>query len=625
MADESESGEADERFGAINRTLNGLNSARAALQCLIGNAEVVCRYAKTYDFVFAPDGSFAGLSKRRSAAADPQVLDLDVWESQRRAQLAKTDDAAWGMPLADLIEQGQRTGALQFLAAIPDDDFLGRHARDAATYYERLPELTESLWAAGNKADAGVQRLPQPFVTALNGLRPGWRPRIRRDLLDPLRRWPAQRGFGMAAALIPDGAREFTRLVFEGDPRPEWSEAIDLIYEAEADLIAVRGEAGESSRATAPPEPVGSFSAEALVRQFGGSIRESSWHNASATDGPRTETQFNRAAPVSPLARSLSRLREHFVAGLDRHPPLIGVMVHHEAPLSFPEPHWPSRMLDGKKNLFVHGGTVSAYGPTDDPLRKLGVYAEESTQERLTEANLGFGHYCRIADEADALLGELPQPLLRSIWSDWPAEYWRGSEFWCWIAAVFELAFKKYPLSGLSAERFVWDEESGYGAPVPTAAQLDGSQGASNWVIDLVRSTVRPAPYWYSKIDNLWQASVAAVDLLALLLEAASSGTDAKPGPTPPANQSAALPTIDELEKATPPLSHETGQWVKNTRAAELEGLSTGTLSDYRLPGEKTADKMFGRDKDGRIWRRQGTANAHPWYLRSSLRSQSKP
>ncbi len=82
--------------------------------------------------------------------------------------------------------------------------------------------------------------------------------------------------------------------------------------------------------------------------------------------------------------------------------------------------------------------------------------------------------------------------------------------------------------------------------------------------------------------------------------------------------------SVDELEQATPKLDRENGKWVKNKRAAELEGLEIGTLSDYRVPGEKTDDQMFGRDKDGRIWRREGTPKSHPWYLRDSLRSEAK-
>ncbi len=76
---------------------------------------------------------------------------------------------------------------------------------------------------------------------------------------------------------------------------------------------------------------------------------------------------------------------------------------------------------------------------------------------------------------------------------------------------------------------------------------------------------------------------------------------------------------ISALEAATPPLDRESGKWVRNKRAAQIEGVETRTLADYRLSGVKNAAGTLGRDKDGRVWRREGTPHAHPWYLRSTL------
>ncbi len=81
---------------------------------------------------------------------------------------------------------------------------------------------------------------------------------------------------------------------------------------------------------------------------------------------------------------------------------------------------------------------------------------------------------------------------------------------------------------------------------------------------------------------------------------------------------------IDKLESKTPPLDRDSGKWIKNKRAADLEGIETRTLADYRTQGIKTADGNLGRDKDGRVWRRKGTPRSHPWYLRSTLRADSK-
>lgn len=76
---------------------------------------------------------------------------------------------------------------------------------------------------------------------------------------------------------------------------------------------------------------------------------------------------------------------------------------------------------------------------------------------------------------------------------------------------------------------------------------------------------------------------------------------------------------IDKLEALTPSLNKTNGEWVNNKRAASLEGIEARTLSSYRSKGAANDDGNFGRDNDGRVWRREGTPKSHPWYLRSTL------
>ena len=76
---------------------------------------------------------------------------------------------------------------------------------------------------------------------------------------------------------------------------------------------------------------------------------------------------------------------------------------------------------------------------------------------------------------------------------------------------------------------------------------------------------------------------------------------------------------ISKLEKSTPPLDKDSGKWVRNKRAAEIEGLETATLRKYRNQGIQVDGKDLGLDIDGRVWRREGTPKSHPWYLRSTL------
>lgn len=90
----------------------------------------------------------------------------------------------------------------------------------------------------------------------------------------------------------------------------------------------------------------------------------------------------------------------------------------------------------------------------------------------------------------------------------------------------------------------------------------------------------------------------------------------------PPAKQQKA--EIRNLEETIPKLNKDNGQWLSNKFAARLHSLKTETLKSYRYTGISNGENTLGRDKDGRIWRRTGTQNSHPWYLRSSLTSTSK-
>ena len=92
----------------------------------------------------------------------------------------------------------------------------------------------------------------------------------------------------------------------------------------------------------------------------------------------------------------------------------------------------------------------------------------------------------------------------------------------------------------------------------------------------------------------------------------------------PRASVTVAHEALASLETETPAFSSDSGLWVRNKRAAELDGVETETLRTYRYAGSKNTEGTFGRDSDGRVWRRPGTPNSHPWYLRSTLRSEQQ-
>ena len=89
-------------------------------------------------------------------------------------------------------------------------------------------------------------------------------------------------------------------------------------------------------------------------------------------------------------------------------------------------------------------------------------------------------------------------------------------------------------------------------------------------------------------------------------------------------SESQIIPTeLDELRQNTPDLDTESGQWVRVNNACKRDGMASETLRKYRRQGEITADVLFGRDKDGRIWAKPSTTpNSHAWYYLPSLKSE---
>ena len=79
-----------------------------------------------------------------------------------------------------------------------------------------------------------------------------------------------------------------------------------------------------------------------------------------------------------------------------------------------------------------------------------------------------------------------------------------------------------------------------------------------------------------------------------------------------------------ECWEAFPIFDPTSPKWVKAPGAATLENVAVDTLKTYRGKGVTSPNGLRGIDGDGRKWAK-GNANAHVWYLRSSLRCAVKP
>ena len=81
--------------------------------------------------------------------------------------------------------------------------------------------------------------------------------------------------------------------------------------------------------------------------------------------------------------------------------------------------------------------------------------------------------------------------------------------------------------------------------------------------------------------------------------------------------------TLEQIESETPALNKESIEWIAAKKENEKNlKLPIKTLREYRSPskgGRTLPCKMYGIDRDGRKWRRQGTPNSRVYYLASSL------
>lgn len=136
------------------------------------------------------------------------------------------------------------------------------------------------------------------------------------------------------------------------------------------------------------------------------------------------------------------------------------------------------------------------------------------------------------------------------------------------------------------------------------------------WIDDIARASANSISYLMSHV--LSQAADRKDNAAMPELKTAEEKVD---GPNTTTDNAKDIKT---LEEKTPELDRDNGQWVRNKRAAILDGLATETLKRYRHDGIKNAESTLGRDSDGRVWRRSGTPGSHPLYLRSSLTSQQQ-
>jgi hypothetical protein len=174
----------------------------------------------------------------------------------------------------------------------------------------------------------------------------------------------------------------------------------------------------------------------------------------------------------------------------------------------------------GEPILFSDGQPVSIeLGAT----RQYEIYADGSTPERLAICE----EFLSAAAQAGRCLHGLPDGVQRVVWRDWPDGFGKLNDGYLWINAVFELAWQHIPGSPLAADRWVWKgQQSATLDSLQHLRTMAKVQQALSWLNDIPD----PPAHWYSVLEDLPSASVAAIDTLLAI------DTDKGKEITPPQN-----------------------------------------------------------------------------------------
>ena len=280
--------------------------------------------------------------------------------------------------------------------------------------------------------------------------------------------------------------------------------------------------------------------------------------------------------------------------------------------------------LVGDRPVYDIGGKPIVFSDGEPVAMRLGafrtytIYGLGSAKDRAATCRSFYAN----AAEAGRSLHGLPAELNRILWRDWLDGFMEIDDPEFWVNALFELAWQRLPGSPLVAEKLAWQGQTSI--PLDSLPHVDSLPHFREQVDKM--GIPDPAAHWYSVLDNLLSASVAAIDALLAIGEsvAVEQPVNPKIEPTKPTGKPATnQQAIEDLERQTPKLDTKSVEWLAAGKKNEKKlGLPLATLRNYRAAskgGRKMPDKMFGIDRHGRLWRREGTETSMLYYYVPSL------
>jgi len=125
-----------------------------------------------------------------------------------------------------------------------------------------------------------------------------------------------------------------------------------------------------------------------------------------------------------------------------------------------------------------------------------------------TKSNTRFNS---LATEAGRVLYGIPSEVNRVLWRDWLDGFRTLHDNCMWTNAVFELAWQQHSGSSLRARKMAWNGNASVPLDALTHMRSRGDAGGPNEWLDEIGD---PPAHWYSVIDDLVSASIAAIDIL---------------------------------------------------------------------------------------------------------------
>ena len=265
----------------------------------------------------------------------------------------------------------------------------------------------------------------------------------------------------------------------------------------------------------------------------------------------KASAKVTPASRIAQLRESLERCQRRLDNAAEKYRQVGALLVHYAELGNDPEPLWPDcsetqgkyqlnscggphcdhkqlldaegepavadkpfMSADGDPMVYSDGSPIAFYPGALRSYSLYGVQFQGSSESDYSEA---VAEYIDAATELGRLLDDMPVAVKSQVWRNWLHGFAKPQAADLWTNAVFELAWQKHPGSGLEAERKVWHEN--------TAMELEcyldiqsGKQELPDMFRPLVEHAGNPPAYWYSWIPNVWRASIAAIDVLRLML-----------------------------------------------------------------------------------------------------------